>query len=120
MRAREAAPGRRALVVDDSEQVRVLIVTGLQRAGYDVDSAGSAAEALGLGLDSYDVLLVDLQLGADRGTEVIDRLRDLDPSAASRCLLMTGGSVPDLPADVTVLVKPFRLDELIAAVGKLA
>jgi len=112
---------RRALVVDDSEAVRMVIVTGLQRAGYAVESAASVAAALALQPESYDVVLIDLQLGAERGTDLFERLCVRDPAAAARCLLMTGGNVTlDLPGGVPVLAKPFRLDELIAAVEELS
>jgi DNA-binding response OmpR family regulator len=121
MTAERRAGSRRALVVDDSEQVRVLIMTGLQRAGYEVDSAPSVRAALDLAPESYDVVLIDMQLGSERGTDLFERIRARDQDAAARCLLMTGGNVsPDLPDHLPVLVKPFRLDELIDTVERLA
>jgi DNA-binding response OmpR family regulator len=116
----DASAAQRALVVDDADQVRELLVTGLQRAGYRVDGAASLAEAVALGPETYDALIIDLQLGAERGAELVELLRARDPAAVSRCVLMTGGGLPDdLPGDIPVLIKPFRFDELIAAVRGL-
>jgi CheY-like chemotaxis protein len=43
---------RRVLVVDDEENLRVVLRTLLRRHGYEVESAASGEEALGL-VDSF-------------------------------------------------------------------
>ena len=115
-----AAADRRVLVVEDFAELRNLLVAGLRRVGYQVDGAASLTEAVTMTPECYDVLITDMSLGDAFGTDLLELVRARDPSAACRCLLMTGGGLgPDPPDDVPVLVKPFRIDALVAAVGEL-
>ena len=68
---------------------------------------------------SYDAVLVDARLGADRGTDLIEELTSADPAAPRRCLVITGGPRDALPDGVASLAKPFRLAELLTAVRAL-
>jgi CheY-like chemotaxis protein len=112
-----AAP--RVLVVDDSDEVRVLIRRALAAHGYQVDVAASLAQANALGPAEYDAVLVDAHLGAERGTDLIDELLAQDPALAARCLVITGGSTGLVPRGVACLAKPFRPADLLAAVRVL-
>jgi CheY-like chemotaxis protein len=109
----------RVLVVDDTEAIRTVIRRVLTRAGYHVDVAASAPEARSMDPAGYDALLIDAHLGGERGTALIQALVAEDPTAAGRCLLITGGKPDVLPVGVVCLTKPFRPDELISAVGAL-
>jgi DNA-binding response OmpR family regulator len=107
------------LVVDDNDLVRELVSRLLRQEGHAVDVAASLTDALALPVGCYQAFVIDVRLGAGRGTDLIELLRAGDPSAPGRCLLLTGGLDDDLPADVAVLHKPFLADELIAAVQRL-
>jgi CheY-like chemotaxis protein len=109
----------RVLVVDDTEAIRTVIRRVLARAGYHVDVAASVPEARSMDPAGYDALLIDAHLGGERGTALIQALVAADPTAAGRCLLITGGKPDVVPAGVACLTKPFRPDELITAVGAL-
>jgi DNA-binding response OmpR family regulator len=110
-----------AVVVDDAEPVRRLIGAVLAADGYQVDEAGSLAEARQLDLVGYDAILVDAQLGGgDRGADLVAGLREEDPGAVRRCLLLSGGLDDDLPADVATLPKPFGVEDLLTAVHQLS
>ena len=99
-----ASPGGpRVLVVDDTDEVRVLIRRALAGHGYQVDAAASLAQASALDPAGYDVVLVDAHLGAELGTDLIDALVAQDPAAAGRCLMITGGSSGVVPHGVAVL-----------------
>jgi CheY-like chemotaxis protein len=111
--------GPRVLVVDDTEEVRVLIRRALAGHGYQVDAAASLAQASALDPAGYDVVLVDAHLGAERGTDLIDALVAQDPAAAGRCLMITGGSSSVVPHGVAILAKPFRPADLLDAVRAL-
>ena len=111
--------GSRVLVVDDLDQMRALIRRLLTTHGYQVDVASTLAEARSMDPGSYDVVIVDANLGADRGTDLIETLLVEDPVAARRCLVITGGSSHTLPAGVPHLAKPFLPGELLAAVRGL-
>ena len=110
---------RRVLVVDDMAEMRAVIRRALRNRGYEVDVASTFAEAQELDPRRYDAVLVDAQLGSERGVDLIEALRSVDPAAAQRCLVMTGGSAEDLPSGLACLSKPFQLDELINAVQAL-
>ena len=115
-----ASPGGpRVLVVDDTDEIRVLIRRALAGHGYQVDAAASLAQASALDPAGYDAVLVDAHLGAELGTDLIDALVAQDPAAAGRCLLITGGSSGVVPHDVAILAKPFRPADLLDAVRAL-
>jgi DNA-binding response OmpR family regulator len=111
---------RRALIVEDYDELRELLVAGLRRAGYQVEGAASLAQALAMAPEGYDVLITDVSLGDAFGTELLEAVQVRDPGGSCRCMLMTGGGLgPALPANVPVLVKPFRIEALVAAVRLL-
>lgn len=80
----------RILVVDDHPIVRQGLVSVLEdEADFDVvGAAGSSAEAVALaGRHQPDVVLLDLELGAESGVTAITRLGEVSP--ASRILVFT-------------------------------
>jgi DNA-binding response OmpR family regulator len=107
---------QRILVVDDVAEMRSLVRRALSAGGYEVDAAATLAEALGMDPGSYDAVLVDANLGAERGADLIETLRSRDEAMAARCLMMTGGTLDMLPAGVATLTKPFQLGQLLDAV----
>lgn len=111
--------GSRVLVVDDLDQMRTLIRRLLTTHGYRVDVASTLGEARSMDPGSYDAVIVDANLGAERGTDLIETLLVEDPIAARRCLVITGGSSHTLPASVPHLAKPFLPGQLLAAVRGL-
>jgi DNA-binding response OmpR family regulator len=116
----QAVRQRRALIVEDYDELRELLVAGLSRAGYQVEGAASLAQALTMAPEGYDVLITDMSLGDAFGTELMSRVHERDPEHSCRYLLMTGGGLgPEPPPDVPVLVKPFRIEALVAAVHRL-
>jgi PAS domain S-box-containing protein len=68
-----AAPARaRVLVVDDSEDDRLILGRQLRRAGMEVIEAGEATEGLRLARDIQpDIVLLDRRLDADDGIELV-------------------------------------------------
>jgi DNA-binding response OmpR family regulator len=110
---------RRVLVVDDMAEMRTVIGRALRSSGYEVDVASTFAEAQALDPHGYDAVLVDAQLGSERGMDLIEALLAKDPAAAGRCLVMTGGPAENLPSGLAHLSKPFQFSELINAVRAL-
>ena len=112
------------LVVDDEAGIRELLARALARAGHEVTTAGSAAEASAL-LErlTYDVLVVDRNLPDGDGLELAGAARRQRPELEGRVILMTGQLGPaDAPSremeGVPVLRKPFDLQEVLALVDK--
>ena len=70
-----AANAPRLLVVDDEPDLRTLYELTLMREGYDVESAGTVAEAWSL-LEShrYELLITDMRLPDGTGLDLLARL----------------------------------------------
>jgi CheY-like chemotaxis protein len=108
----------RILVVEDNNAVADVTVNMLADAGYDVNIAVEASQALNLVKEgSYDVVLSDIVLG--NGPSGIDLAKDLRRSDfRGRILLMTGYSanVEEARAlNLPVVFKPFSQREIIDA-----
>ncbi len=111
------------LVVEDEQPVRKFIVRVLRKAGYQVLEARNADEALaalGNGQAVPDLLLTDVAMPGLTGPELADRLREDRPGL--RVLFISGypqkaaGGPTEAPDAEAFLSKPFRPDELTAAV----
>lgn len=111
------------LIVDDEEGVAHFLGEALAEleAGYHIDTAGSAEEALGkLVTQAYDLVITDYRLPGIDGVALIRKLRRLRPY--TRAILMTGFGDERIEAEVRelgarfYLIKPFPVEKLIAAV----
>jgi len=110
--------GARVLVVDDEPQFLRALATNLRGAGYEVETAISAGEAItAAGLNSPDAVILDLVLPDGRGTEVCRELRQW--STAPIIVVSAVGdedekiAALDAGADDYV-TKPFAIGELLA------
>ena len=108
------------LVVEDEEAIRELVRTVLAPIGARVLLAGSAEEALAAaaGEAQIDLLLTDVVLPGEHGTQLATTLRDAHP--ALTVIYMTGWrehvALDGIP-DAMVLSKPFELKELARLVA---
>ncbi len=121
--------GIRALVVDDNATVRSIASAMLLSRGAVVTEAGSGAEGL-LAIDeanrnhaSFGLMLIDLQMPAMDGFEMIRRIR-LGPDGNSPIvILMTSGGLTNRLNAMKELgvhhyvVKPLKSRELCAAIS---
>lgn len=65
----------RILIVDDEASIRLLYAQELMDEGYEVDSAGTIAEALELlAQRSYSVALLDIKLKNESGLDLLQKL----------------------------------------------
>lgn len=122
----------RILVVEDEVELADALVRGLRREGYAVDVAHDVAGAESrLGVSSYDLVTLDLNLPDGDGLELAGRLRT-DPAlapvgdeTAPRVLMLTArDTVSDRVSGLDegaddYLVKPFSFSELSARVRSL-
>jgi PAS domain S-box-containing protein len=104
------------LLVDDDEDVRAVTADSLRGLGHDVIEGVDGPDGLAQLAEHDDValLLVDWSMPGMDGIEVARRARLLRPGLA--VLLSTGyaeiGPRADRPADLLVLKKPYRANEL--------
>ena len=111
------------LVVDDEPQVRATIARSLSALGYRVREAGSGAQALAIvRADPPSLVILDYQMPGMDGAETAREIGVLDPDlpvlfstghAALRALRSAAGE------DVSILEKPFTLDELDALIREI-
>ena len=97
------------LLVDDHQNIRFTFRLALESDGYDVDIAGSIAEAKAkIAARCYDVLILDLRLGVESGLEMLADLRaDGDDTPV---LIMTAHGTTD---DAVAAMKLGAVDFLI-------
>ena len=80
----------RILLIDDSLSVRKFIGRMLQAAGYQVDTAVDGEEGLRkAALESYRLIITDLEMPKMNGYEVIQSLRDLPRTRTTPIMVMT-------------------------------
>ena len=82
------------LLVDDDAVFRAALERHLDREGYTVAVAGDAEGGLELLHERpFDVVLTDLRMPGVDGTELVRRIRQLDPEAL--CIVVTGFGSPE-------------------------
>jgi signal transduction histidine kinase len=116
------APGtarERVLVIDDDDGVRRFIVECLESSGYLVTASSNGADGLEQLLAvAPDLLIVDYAMPGMNGVDVVTAARSHDPDL--RIILATGYADMEAVDQVMdadrVLRKPFKIDELNAAV----
>jgi CheY-like chemotaxis protein len=117
-----AKPGLRILLVDDDDLVQTAMSAQLHRLGHSVVIAENGREALDrveAGLQ-IDLVLLDIDMPVLDGTQTLPLLRKLRPDLP--VVIETGnlGEWAEQLArghqDVAVLVRPFSLAELKAAI----
>ena len=109
---------QRVLVVDDEPQILRALRTSLRAAGYEVASAGTAADALAAAaLQPPEAVILDLILPDGNGTQVCQELRKW--SSSPIIVLSAVGEERDKVAALDAgaddyVTKPVGIDELLA------
>ena len=111
----------RILVVDDEQGIRTILRDLLGEAGYEVDLAASAEEALAQAPDfGPDVVLLDLHLPGMDGTEAASKLLAVQPEL--KIVVVTAYGSIRSAVELTkagvydYVLKPFDNDDLLATV----
>lgn len=110
------------LVVDDEETICEVLRINLEFAGYDVDIAYSAEEALKKPLEKYSLILLDVMMGNMNGFEFASRVRQREDISHIPIIICTA---KDTEADLVegfnrgvddYIKKPFSMKELVLRV----
>lgn len=115
------------LVIEDDNSFRNVLVTMLERAGYEVLQAENGTQAIRhCGEGSPDLVLTDIIMPDKEGLETIQELLGLCPNL--KIIAMSGGGrfgpnsylplAEKLGAKKT-LQKPFMRDELLSAISEV-
>jgi two-component system sensor histidine kinase/response regulator len=120
--------GRRVLLVDDNETNRVVLANQMQHAGYDVQTAHNAHEALQVlrtpGTGAFDVVVLDYQMPDMDGAMLGEHIMQARDIAPTRLMLLTS---LDRSGDMqrfaqigfaAYLTKPVRARELLDCLNR--
>ena len=112
---------KRILVVDDEPDLRDILQCNLEAAGYEVDTAASAEEALTLMSGNPDLLLLDVMMGGMSGFALAQLLREDQGIKVPIIFLTAKDTEDDLLQGFSVgaddyISKPFSLQEVLARV----
>jgi len=112
----------RILVVDDEESLCEILQFNLQVAGYKVDVAYSAEQALKMNPENYSLILLDVMMGPMSGFKMAQLLKNDEKTALIPIIFCTAKDTEDdtiaglnLGAD-DYISKPFSIQEVLARV----
>lgn len=111
----------RILIVEDEEKLRRVLAIQLESAGFEVETAGTAEEALRMA-ERAGLVLTDLRLPGMDGLELLERLRRQNERLP--VVVMTAFGSVEIAVEamkkgaVDFLPKPFSMDHLMAVVRK--
>ena len=112
----------RVLLVDDNPASRLTLKTVLEAGGYRVDSAASAAEAVGkLDEGQYELVLSDIELESPKaGLQVLAHARIMDYKPATALIKTYQNEVPTGASQRnSMLIKPEDVPGLLSKVAGL-
>ena len=109
------------LVVDDEPDLREILQINLENAGYEVDTAESAEEALQLLSPQHRLILLDVMLGGMSGFQLAEHLRKVLHNPIPIIFLTAKDTERDMLTGFSAggddyMAKPFSLHELLARV----
>jgi DNA-binding NtrC family response regulator len=116
-------PNTRILVIDDDPSMLEIAEYRLRAARYDVSTALTSAEGLGLvEKQAFDVVLTDLLLPDMSGIDLVKQLKTVSPAA--EIIIITGYGSVSLAVEATkagafyFVEKPVDFDELLILIEK--
>lgn len=110
------------LVVDDELDICAILKFNLEKAGFEVSTAQSAEDALEKGMNSYDLLLLDVMMEGMSGFDLAKMLKQKPQTKDIPIIFITAKDTADdavngldLGAD-DYISKPFSIKEVISRV----
>ena len=116
-------PGKKVLVVDDEKEIVAMLKRMLEPEEQVVDTAFSGPEAIEkLKNGSYDLVICDVEMGAEKGFSVLEAMLELRSQAGF--IFTTGNYFNPVimqklkDAAVPFLTKPFTISDLFLAMSE--
>lgn len=112
----------RILIVDDEQDICEILQYNLETEGYEVVTANSAEEALGLPLQEFGLILLDVMMGEMSGFQMARRLKDNTATAQIPIIFITAlDSEDNLVKGLNIgaddyIAKPLSMKEVKARV----
>ncbi|MFY0992235.1 sigma-54-dependent transcriptional regulator [Halomonas sp. C05BenzN] len=108
----------RILIVEDEAIIRTALRRLLERHDHHVSEAGSVAEALALDPQRYDLVISDLRLPGEPGTELIAHAAPVPVLIMTSYASMRSAVEALKLGAVDYVAKPFDHDELLETVSR--
>ena len=114
------------MTVDDSPSMRQMVRLTLGGAGYQVVEAGDGRDALSKLQGQFSLIITDLNMPNMNGIELIREIRKLPAYKFVPIVLLTTESQDAKKQEAKQagatgwIVKPFKPDQLLSVVAKLA
>lgn len=112
----------RILVVDDEQDLCEILKFNLETEGYCVDTVNSAEEAMKMDLPSYNLLLLDVMMGAMSGFTMAKKLKENPTTVGIPIIFLTARDTENdtvtgfnLGAD-DYISKPFSIREVLVRI----
>lgn len=113
---------KKILIIDDETGIRQVLKIHLRGAGYEVETAATAAEGLALITEEYDLVICDLKLPDMDGLDVI---RNIKERFADLPVIVVSGFIDPDVVDNAVsegvfeyLMKPFMKEDLLDVINR--
>ena len=112
---------KKILIVDDEEDLCEILQYNLGNAGYQTEIAHSAEEALKRDIGNFDLVLLDVMMGAMSGFKMADKLRNEMQVNVPIIFLTAKDTENDILTGFSLgaddyIAKPFSVNELTARV----
>lgn len=112
---------KKILIVDDEADIREILQFNLENAGFEVDCAASAEEALEILCPDHGLVLLDVMMGGMSGFKMAEYLRKEKENNVPIIFLTARTAQNDLLTGFSAggddyVTKPFSIHEVIARV----
>ena len=121
-RAKEMKGQKKILVVDDEETLCEALRFNIEAEGYHCDTALSAEEALGMSLQDYDLILLDIMMGEISGIQLAKIMKQNERTSGIPIIFCTAKDTDDdmvkgldLGAD-DYITKPYSIRNVMARI----
>lgn len=109
------------LIIDDDDNIRKVLVAILEDEGYNVESVGTAKEAIERTKKRfYNIALIDIRLPDMEGIELLTKIRDTTPKI--RKVILTGYPTLQNAVDAVnkganaYILKPFDVGKVLKTI----